>query len=130
MDQLSNRSKTPAARAAPRASPAIGRGDRAAGDRRVSSFGLAGERYCVVSVGLVPPAAGQLTEAERAVASLVASGLTNAEIARERGTALRTVANQVASILEKLGAASRAEIARSAARWADPAAPRRRGKAR
>ncbi len=104
--------------------------DRGGGDRRVSSFRLGGDRYCVVSVGLVPPAAESLTDAERAVAALVAQGLTNAEIARERGTALRTVANQVAAILEKLGVASRAEIALSAAHWADLERTRERGRER
>jgi DNA-binding CsgD family transcriptional regulator len=60
-------------------------------------------------------ATSTLTNAERAVARLVADGLTNAEIARARGAALRTIANQVAAILRKLGAASRGDVVRLAA---------------
>jgi DNA-binding NarL/FixJ family response regulator len=52
-----------------------------------------------------------LTEAERAVALLVCEGLTNAQIAHRRGTAARTVANQLASTFGKLGVGSRAELA-------------------
>lgn len=51
-----------------------------------------------------------LTQAERDVAMLIAQGLTNAEIAARRGSAERTVANQVASIYEKTGVGSRAEL--------------------
>ncbi|MFO0567151.1 MAG: helix-turn-helix transcriptional regulator [Polyangiaceae bacterium] len=51
-----------------------------------------------------------LTNAERAVVALVLEGLTNAEIARERGSSERTVANQMASIFRKTGAAHRAEL--------------------
>src|SRR5262249_20670941 len=51
-----------------------------------------------------------LTEAEADVARLVIEGLSNAEIAERRGSAERTVANQVASIYEKLGVGSRPEF--------------------
>ena len=43
-----------------------------------------------------------LSDAEREVASLVYRGLSNADIASRRGTAPRTVANQLASIYRKL----------------------------
>ena len=52
-----------------------------------------------------------LTEAERAVAVLVLSGLDNAEVARLRGTSVRTVANLLARAFRKLGVTSRAELA-------------------
>jgi DNA-binding CsgD family transcriptional regulator len=48
-----------------------------------------------------------LTGAERDVAALAAAGMSNAEIARLRGTSDRTVANQMASILRKLQVGSR-----------------------
>ncbi|NUO49330.1 MAG: helix-turn-helix transcriptional regulator [Polyangiaceae bacterium] len=51
-----------------------------------------------------------LTEAESEVAQLVRDGLSNVEIGRHRGTAERTVANQLASIFDKLGVGSRSEL--------------------
>jgi DNA-binding NarL/FixJ family response regulator len=42
-------------------------------------------------------------------------GRSNAEIARDRGTCARTVANQIASMFRKLGVQSRAELAATAA---------------
>ncbi|MBX7195259.1 MAG: helix-turn-helix transcriptional regulator, partial [Sandaracinaceae bacterium] len=52
-----------------------------------------------------------LTPAEHDVLELVMRGATNAEIGRARGRAERTVANQVASLLRKLEAGSRTELA-------------------
>lgn len=52
------------------------------------------------------------TEAEASVVRCLQLGLSNAEIARIRGTTPRTVANQIASILRKTGLASRYEIIR------------------
>ncbi len=52
-----------------------------------------------------------LTAAERDVARLAARGLSNREIAASRGTSVRTVANQVASVFVKLGVGSRRELA-------------------
>jgi DNA-binding NarL/FixJ family response regulator len=51
-----------------------------------------------------------LTPAEREVARAILDGRTNAEIARARRTTLRTVANQVSSILSKVGVGSRSEL--------------------
>ena len=51
-----------------------------------------------------------LTEAERDVASAVMRGLANGAIASVRGTSSRTVANQIRSVFEKLGVASRGEL--------------------
>jgi DNA-binding CsgD family transcriptional regulator len=52
-----------------------------------------------------------LTTAEEEVLLLLLDGHDNATIARIRGTAPRTTANQVASIFKKVGVASRAELA-------------------
>ena len=62
----------------------------------------------------VPPRAEievRLSSAETNVAWLVCDGLSNKDIAIERGTAERTVANQVASIFNKLGVCRRFELA-------------------
>lgn len=53
----------------------------------------------------------RLSPAETEVAQLALSGLTNSQIAERRGTSARTVANQMASLLRKLGVASRRELA-------------------
>lgn len=52
----------------------------------------------------------RLSAAERAVLSLIVKGASNAAVAMTRGTSVRTVANQVASLLRKLDAASRFEL--------------------
>lgn len=57
------------------------------------------------------PAESELSPAEREVAALAREGLSNAEIARARGVAVRTIANQLASIFRKLGVGSRVELA-------------------
>lgn len=49
----------------------------------------------------------QLTSTERDVLQLVQQGLTNHDIALQRGRSIRTVANQVAAVLRKTGAPSR-----------------------
>ena len=59
----------------------------------------------------LPPLPPSFSEAERAVVIGVLGGMTNAQIARSRGRAEKTVANQVASVLRKLGVGSRAELA-------------------
>jgi DNA-binding CsgD family transcriptional regulator len=51
----------------------------------------------------------QLTQREREVLAYLPLGYTNAQIALALGTAQRTVRNQLSSIYEKLGVASRAE---------------------
>lgn len=52
----------------------------------------------------------ELTEAEREVTRLVYEGHSNPEIAARRGTATRTVANQLQSIYRKLNIVSREEL--------------------
>lgn len=61
-----------------------------------------------------------LTAAERAVGELALDGMTNAEIARIRGTALRTVGNQMAALFRKVGARSRLELAARLLRSSSP----------
>lgn len=63
--------------------------------------------YEVSPAAHLPP----FTDAERAVLSAVLEGKTNAQIAAERRTSARTVANQVAGLFRKLGVRSRAELA-------------------
>lgn len=63
------------------------------------------------------PIAGQspvpLTDAEEEIAVMLLLGLTNQVIADRRGTSVNTVQNQVASIFDKVGVHSRAELARA-----------------
>ncbi len=62
-------------------------------------------------LSFTPARPSVLTEAESEVALAVARGLSNAAIAAERGAAVRTVANQVAAVMKKLGVSSRVELA-------------------
>ena len=63
-----------------------------------------------------PPWFAQLSSSEVEVAEALLEGCSNAQIAKARGTSLRTVENQVASILCKVGVQSRGEL--SATQWA------------
>ena len=72
---------------------------------------IGGERLVVTSMPVVPGDLSTLTPAERAVARDAIAGLSNAEIAKKRRRAIRTIANQLASIYRKLGVGSRAELA-------------------
>jgi DNA-binding NarL/FixJ family response regulator len=80
-------------------------------DLRATRFTIAEEELIVFSFALpplcLPP---NLTAAERAVTEAIVLGGRNAQIAQERGTSVRTVATQVATIFRKLGVASRAEL--------------------
>lgn len=79
---------------------------------RVTHFELAGLHVAILSL---PTQLGltlsELTPAEQDVAGMLVVGATHAEIARVRGTSVRTVANQAASIYRKLHVGSRAELA-------------------
>ena len=79
-----------------------------------------GEELMVISVPIHPEAAPEtLSDGERDVLRMMLEGKKNADIARARGTAVRTVTNQVASIYRKLRIGSRSELAAWAARvWA------------
>jgi DNA-binding NarL/FixJ family response regulator len=77
-----------------------------------ATFSHGEARFVVVSLSLSDDASMEkLTPAERAVAALAASGWSNQAIARCRGKALRTIANQMASILKKQRVGSRYELA-------------------
>jgi DNA-binding CsgD family transcriptional regulator len=74
----------------------------------------------VQRLGGGPPAPaageGELTAREREVATLLAEGLTNAELARRLYISPKTAAVHVSNILMKLGMGSRAEVAAWAVR--------------
>jgi DNA-binding NarL/FixJ family response regulator len=79
---------------------------------KVAMFQVGDERFAVLSVPLHDAAAmAPLSAAEREVAVLAAGGLKNAEIASYRHASVRTVANQMASLMRKLKVASRYELA-------------------
>jgi DNA-binding CsgD family transcriptional regulator len=71
---------------------------------------------------LAAPRAGglDLTTAERQVASLVAAGRTNREVAAELYMGLRTVETHLSAVYRKLGVRSRSELTRI---WVRPAGP-------
>ncbi len=72
-----------------------------------------GEELVVFSWSSEPAAPPpDLSTAEADVLARLARGQSNAEIAKARKTSARTVANQVASLLRKTGAASRFELIR------------------
>jgi DNA-binding NarL/FixJ family response regulator len=56
------------------------------------------------------PAIGRLSEAERAIARALVTGASNALVSAARQTSLRTVANQVRAVFQKLAVGSRAEL--------------------
>ena len=62
-------------------------------------------------LSFTPTADMRLTAAESEVALAAARGLSNAQIARARGTSGGSVANQVAAIREKAAVSSRTELA-------------------
>jgi DNA-binding NarL/FixJ family response regulator len=75
------------------------------------------DELCVFSFPLPSRAAAvKLTPAEQAVMRLALAGHSNASIAARRGVAARTVANQLASVFQKLGVSSRTELAGSVSR--------------
>jgi len=79
---------------------------------RFAEFDLAGVPLAVASFELLDEKRlDALTSAEREVALALLRGATNRAIADERGTALQTVANQIAALYAKLGVHSRAELA-------------------
>ena len=67
-----------------------------------------------------------LTRTEAEIAREVLSGLSNAQIAHKRGTAVRTIANQVASIYRKLKVRSRLELSLYALAGQHPFGPESR----
>jgi DNA-binding NarL/FixJ family response regulator len=70
-----------------------------------------GQDHVVVGVPVRPAPALLLTRAELAIARGLVRGCSNHDIATTRGSSVRTVANQVASLLRKLGLQSRKQVA-------------------
>lgn len=58
----------------------------------------------------------RLSVSEREVLAAIVRGESNADIAGARKTSVRTIANQVASILRKTGASSRFDLIRRGAK--------------
>jgi DNA-binding NarL/FixJ family response regulator len=82
------------------------------------------ETFLVFSWTTAPVrAASKLSHAEEDVLALIVRGCSNREISEARGVSVRTVANQIASILRKSGATSRYDLMR---RHAGAANTRRR----
>lgn len=79
---------------------------------KISSVVHAGRRYVAVSTSLYSKAWDQLSAAERKVLELRAVGNSYADIARQRNTAYRTVANQVAAATHRLGISGRMDLLR------------------
>jgi DNA-binding CsgD family transcriptional regulator len=64
-----------------------------------------------------------ITATERMVVELVAAGCTNSEIAERLYTSRRTVESHLVHVYNKVGARSRVDLAREAARqWPGPTA--------
>lgn len=89
---------------------------------RVHVFTVDDLEVLVIDVEGEAPSAPELTDAQRDVARRAAAGESNEEIAAARGTSVSTVANQLGAVYQRLGVASRYELA---ALWSD--ARRERG---
>jgi DNA-binding NarL/FixJ family response regulator len=84
---------------------------------RMATFNVDDAMLAVLRTPLVAGSPlSKLTPAERHVAILAAQGLTNAAIGHHRGKSERTIANQMASILQKLEVGSRYQLAALLAR--------------
>lgn len=62
-------------------------------------------------IGLRPPAAQELTETERRIAELIATGMRSAEVAATLFLSTKTVSGNLTRIYRKLGVRNRAELA-------------------
>lgn len=86
---------------------------------RLSRFEVGEDRFIVLSVPITArPQLSGLSSAEHEVLDLLVEGLSNAQIARRRRVAVRTVANQIAAIFRKVGVHSRVELIAQLARGA------------
>lgn len=78
---------------------------------RVSTLSLGPDELVVITVPIkLGPAIDGLTSAEVDVCRGVLAGLSDLEIAEQRGTSPSTVANQLAAIYAKLAVHSRTEL--------------------
>ena len=88
-------------------------GRHAASERhrlRVSRWRIGTEERVVVGVEVLAVTPIGLTRAEEEVCRMLLSGSSNRDIARSRGSAERTIANQCASLYRKLAVVSRGEL--------------------
>lgn len=91
-----------------------------------SSTVLSGLQFSPQTVSVVRPdkaLAHWLAPAEHEVMTQLIEGNSYAEIARLRGTSVRTVANQITSAFRRLGVSGRAELLCLLARWGLEATP-------
>jgi DNA-binding NarL/FixJ family response regulator len=79
-------------------------------DASVSYVGWAGKKFAVFAIPTGPDLPEILSPAERDVVTLVVAGKSNAAIAQARGVSARTVENQLAAAMKKLGVSSRANL--------------------
>jgi DNA-binding CsgD family transcriptional regulator len=78
---------------------------------QVETFEADGQAFAILELPRVPPLDhGVLTRTQRTILDLLLAGGSNAEIARQRGRSVRTVAHQVDSIFRRLGVGSRLEL--------------------
>lgn len=87
---------------------------------RLVRLDLGRERLLVFSEDRPQVSGVDLTAAEQDVADRLLAGQPNALIALHRGTSLRTVGNQVASVFRKAGVSSRVELAAKMRRAVSP----------
>ncbi len=78
----------------------------------VTEVGRPGDGWVVVELPAPTVDDADLTPALRDVLAGIVSGESNAQIARRRGVSVRTVDNQVATLLARYGAKSRVDLAR------------------
>jgi len=79
---------------------------------RLARVALDGRRYVVLSAALHSKAWDRLSSAERAVLELRAIGKSHSDIAQQRKTSRRTVANQLAAATHRLGVSGRLDLLR------------------
>jgi DNA-binding NarL/FixJ family response regulator len=79
-------------------------------DASVSYVGWGGNRFALLAMPRSPDLPEILSPAEREVVTLVVAGKSNAAIAQARGVSSRTVENQLATAMKKLGVSSRANL--------------------
>jgi DNA-binding NarL/FixJ family response regulator len=78
---------------------------------RLAEVAVRGEQLLVGAYPLCNErAVARLTPVEREIAALLLSGATNQHVADQRGTSVRTIANQVQALFRKLGVQSRVQL--------------------
>lgn len=104
-------------RNAKRAALALARASRTPPRKlEVYDVGPADDGWVLLAAPTAELSAVELTTALRDVLDGVVRGETNGQIAARRGTSIRTVENQVATLLAKLGASSRVDLVRKLVR--------------